>query len=126
MAVLAQQVVLGFHDAGQAAHQHAAFAGEIAVDFLLEGGGEEIAGADGDAEGKGAFLGPSGGILEDGKAGVDAAAVQEVQAHVAARALGRHQDDVDVFRRNDLGLLFVDNGKAVGEIEGIASDSGRL
>ena len=57
MAVLAQHVVLGFHDARQRAHQHAALAGQVAVDFVLEGGREQIARADGNAQRQGAFGG---------------------------------------------------------------------
>ena len=88
VAVLAQHVVLGFHDAGQGAHQDAALAGQVAVDFVLEGGGEQVARADADAEGEAALFGAAGGVLEDGVAGVDAGAGQEVAAHGVPEPLG--------------------------------------
>ncbi len=70
----AEHVVLGLHDARQRAHQHAAFAGQVAEHFVLEGGREQVARADGDAEGQAALLGPAGGVLLDGEAGIDARA----------------------------------------------------
>jgi hypothetical protein len=64
VAMLSQKVVLGFHDAGKSSHEDAAFAGQVAVDFIFESGGEKIPGADGDAHGQGAFPGAAGGVLK--------------------------------------------------------------
>ena len=61
-----------------------------------------------------------GVILLDGKAAVDPAAVQEIGAHAGAGAFGGNQDHVHVFRRDDAGLVVVDDGKAVREIQRIA------
>ncbi len=58
--------VLRFHHARQRAHQDAAFAGQVAVDFVLEGGREQVARADGDAQRQGALPGAPGVILVDG------------------------------------------------------------
>ncbi|MPM69217.1 hypothetical protein SDC9_116161 [bioreactor metagenome] len=80
----AQGGVLGFHHTGQGAHQNAAFAGQIAVHLVLEGGWEEIARAYCNTEGQGAFCSAAGGILKDGKAAVDAAAIQKVGAYTGA------------------------------------------
>ena len=52
MAVVAQHFVLGQPQTVDRAHEHAALAGQVAEDFLLEGGLEQVAGADGDAEGQ--------------------------------------------------------------------------
>jgi hypothetical protein len=115
-----KHVVLRVHDAGQGAHEHAALAGEVAEDFLLEGGREQVARAHRDAESHGAILGAAGGVLLDGEAAVDAGARQEVAAHVQARALGRDHDDVHVGGRNHAGLILIDDGEAVREIDGVA------
>ena len=74
-------------------------------DLVLEGGREQVAGADADAERQAALLGAAGGVLVDGEAGVDAGAGEEVAAHVQARALGRDHDHVHVLRRDDAGLV---------------------
>ena len=44
---------------------------------MLKGGGEEVARADGDTDGQGAFGGAPGGIAFDGEAGIDADAGKE-------------------------------------------------
>jgi len=56
----------------------------------------------------------------DGEAGVDAFAAEEVAADVEAGAFRGNEDDVDVFRRNDLGKVVVDDGEAVRKVEGVA------
>ena len=75
MTVLTENIVLGFHHAGQGAHQDAALTGQVAVDLMLEGGGEQIAGSDGNTQGQGSFFGISRKILEHGITGIDTAAV---------------------------------------------------
>ncbi len=60
-------LILGFHDACQGAHQNAALAGQVTVDFMLECGWEEVSRANGDAERQGAFAGTPGIILFDSK-----------------------------------------------------------
>ena len=107
VAVGAEDLVLGLHDAGQGAHEDAAFPGQVAEDLVLEGGGEQVSGADADADGQAAFFGPSGGVLANGKAGVDAGAGQEIAAHGGAGAFGGHHDDVHVFGRHDMGVFLV-------------------
>jgi hypothetical protein len=59
-------------------------------------------------------------VLLDSKAGVDARAVQEIAAHRGAGALRRDKDHVHILRRDDLGLLLVGDGEAVGEVQRIA------
>ena len=86
--VSAEHVVLRFHDAGQRAHQHAAFAGQVAEHFVLERGREQIAGADADADRQAAFFGAAGGVLLDGEAGIDARAGEEIAAHVRPEPFG--------------------------------------
>ncbi len=120
MAVPAQQVVLGLHHAGQSPHENPALAGEIADDFAFEGRGEKVPGADPDSERQRFFAGLAREVLEDGKARIDAAAVEEVGAHGAAGALRRHQDDIDVRGRDDTGLVLVDDGEAVREVKRVA------
>ena len=95
MAVLAQDVVLRFHHARQGAHQDAALAGQVAVDFILEGGGEEVARANRDAQRPGCAR--SARPVKSwwtAKAAVDPAAGEEVGAHAGAGALGGNQDHI--------------------------------
>ncbi len=126
VTVLAQRVVLRLHQTGQGAHQDAALAGQVAVDLVLEGGGEEIAGADGDPDGQRPFLGASGVVLMNGVAGVDATPGQEVPPHAGPRALGRDQDHVEVVGWHHAGLIVVDDGEAVGEVERVSLAEVRL
>ncbi len=120
MTIGAENVILGLHHAGQGAHEHAAFAGQVTVHFLLEGGREEVAGADADAEGDATFLGATRGILAHGVARVDSSAGKEVAADIQARALGRDHDHVHVFRRDDARLALIDDGESVREVHGVA------
>ncbi len=76
--MLTQDLVLGIHDTGQCAHQHSAFACQIAVNFLFKGGGEKVTRADGNANGQCAFNSTPGIVLENGIAGVDAGACKEI------------------------------------------------
>ena len=117
VAVGAEDVVLRFEDAGQAAHEDTAFADEVTVGFVWERGREEVAGTDGNADGETAFLSAAGGVLEHGEAGVDAGAAEEIAADIEAGTFRRDHDDVHILRRNDAGLLVVGDREAVREIE---------
>ena len=110
---LAKDVVLRFHHTCQRAHKHTALAGEVAVDFILEGGREQITRADGNPQRDRAFIGAPGRILLNGKAGIDAGAIQEVGAHAAARSLRGNQRHIHMRRRDNTGLIFVCDGKAM-------------
>src|SRR5262249_53499572 len=87
---------------------------------------EQVARADGDAQGEDALAGAARRVLVDGEAGVDATALQEQAADGRARALGGDEDNVDVGRRDDAGLLAVDDAEAVREVEGLAFRQVRL
>ncbi len=86
-----------------AAHQTTALAVEVRVDFFLEGGLVEIAGADGDAESDGFFQGFASHVLENGEGGVDSSAFAEEGADGAAGAFRGDEDDIDVGRDVDFG-----------------------
>ena len=66
------------------------------------------------AEGAGALVSATGGVLMHGEAGVDALALEEQPAHGGAGSLGSHKDHIDVSRWDDAGLIFVNNAKAMG------------
>src|ERR1700744_1645934 len=117
MAFLAQHFVLGGEDPLDSAHEGTAFAGEIAVYFFTEIGFEEVAAADGDAEGDNAVLCFACGILEDGVAAVEAAALEEHAAERGAGAFGGDEEYVDVLGGNDAGLFVEGDAEAMGEIE---------
>ena len=72
MTILAEHIVLRFHDTRQCAHQHPTLAGEVAENFVLEVGRKEIAGPDADAHRKAAFFSTTRRILPHRIAGVDA------------------------------------------------------
>jgi len=120
MAVAAQFGVLGFHDARQRAHQHAAFAGEVAVDFHLERRRKEEARSDGDAQRQRPLHRAAGRILVHGKTGVDAAAVEEIAPDGRSGAFRRDHDHVDEVRRNDARLILVNDGKAVRKVKRVS------
>lgn len=103
MAALTEDLVLGEEHAVDAAHEAAALAVQVGVDFLLEGGLVEVARADGDAHGDGFLLGLACDVLEDGDGGVDAAALTEEGSDGAAGAFGGDEDDVDVGGDVDFG-----------------------
>ena len=120
MTVLAEQVVLRFHDARERAHQHTALAGEIAKDFVLECRGKEIARANRDSQRNRPLVRASGRVLLNRETGIDAAARKEIGAHTRARTFGRDENHIHEIRRDDAGLLFVHNRKAVGKVERVA------
>ena len=120
MTVFAERVILRFHDPRQTAHQHAAFAGQVAEDFLLERGREQVTRADGDADGQAALLGAARVILADCETGIDACAGEEVAAHIQAGAFRRDHDHIDILGRNDARLILVHDGEPVREVDRIA------
>jgi len=120
VAALAQNLVLREEHAVDAAHQAAALAVQVAVDFLLKGRLVHVARADGDTECDGLLLGLAGHVLVDGDGGVDAAALAEERAHCAAGTLWCNEDYVNVGWDLDLGLALEDWGETVGEVQGLA------
>ena len=120
MAFFAQYFVLSGKDALYGAHQGTAFAGQVAVNFFTEIGFEKVTAADGDTERYDAFLCFAGGVLEDGVAAVETAALEEHSSQGGAGAFWRYEEYVDVFWRDDAGLFVKGNAEAMGEIEGFA------
>lgn len=119
VATFAQDLVLGKEHSVDTAHQAAALAVEIRVDFAFKGGFIKITTADGDTESNSLLLGLAGYILENSDGRVDATALAEESADGAAGALGCNQDDVDIRWDVNLGLVFEDRGKAMGEVQGL-------
>src|SRR5262249_46352737 len=78
MTVLAQHLVLSQPQPVDGAHQHAAFARQVADHLVVKGRLEQVARADGDAARQAALARPSRCVLVYRKAGVDALALQEV------------------------------------------------
>lgn len=131
-------------------HQDTTLTDEIRVDFLVEGGLIQVSGTNTDTKGNGALLSLAGGILENSEGRVDTATFLEKTTDSEARTLGGDQDNVNIYMmnvnwldmgserfylqkhdtlftlgRNDTGLIFVDNGKTVGEIKGLAGSQER-
>ena len=84
VSVLPECGVLGLHDAGERAHQHAPFTGEITVHLILEGRGEQIARTNCHAHSQSAFQSTSSVILMHGIAAVDAATSEEIGSHAGS------------------------------------------
>jgi hypothetical protein len=61
----------------------------------------------------------AGNILEDGDGGVDTTSLPEESSDSSARALGSDEDDIDIGRNIDLGLVLEDGGEAMGEVESL-------
>src|ERR1043165_747301 len=107
MAVPAQDVILRFHDSGESAHQHTAFASKVAEHFPLKCRREEISRTDTNADGKATLFGAARGVLLDGKAGVDARAGQKIAADRRARTLRRDQDHIHALGWDNAGLFAI-------------------
>src|SRR3989344_3447179 len=120
VSVFAELGVLRFHDARESAHEDAALAREVAVDFVLEGRLEQVARAERDAERERTLFRMARRVLLDGVARVDAATVQRIDADAPARTFGRNEDDVDIFRRLDARLTIEHHAEAVREVERLA------
>lgn len=108
------------HERALSNTHHTALAVQIRVDLLLERGLIHIARANGNADGCGLLPGLARDVLPDGDGRVDATALFEERADGATRALGRDEDDVDVRRRYDFGILLVYDGEAMREVERLA------
>ena len=119
MAPLAEDLILGKEHAVDTAHEAAALAVQIRVDFFFKRGLVQVAGADGDTERDGFFLRLASDILVDGDGGVDAALLFEKTADCSAGAFGCNKDHVNVFRDVNFGKVFEDRGEAMGEVEGL-------
>src|SRR6516164_4931945 len=105
MTVSAEDVVLRFHNPCQRAHEDAAFAGQVTEHFAPERRGEKISGADANADRQAAFFGATGAILLDGKARIDTGTGQKIAPDGSARTFGSGHNYIDVFGRDDSGLI---------------------
>ena len=68
--MLSQDLVLCFKQTSQCSHQDAAFTGKIGINFFFEISFKEITGTYADPQGNHFLFGFTGGILENGVAGV--------------------------------------------------------
>lgn len=59
-------------------------------------------------------------VLVDSDRGVDAPALLEQGADSSSRALGGNEDDINVRRGHDTGVLLVDDREAVSKVESLA------
>ena len=71
VTMLAQSVVLSFHYAGKRTDQNPALTCQVAVDFVLEGGWEQVTRPNGDTQCNTAVMSPARSILLNGKAGIN-------------------------------------------------------
>jgi len=119
VTTLTEDLVLGEEHAVNTTHQATTLTVKVRVDLLLESGLVEVTRADGDTESDSLLLGLAGDILVDGNGRVDTTALTEESTDGTARALGSDEDDVDIRRDLDLGLVLEDGGETVREIEGL-------
>ena len=120
VAVRTEAVVLSFHHAAESAHEDAALADEVGRHFVVEGGREEVAGTDGDADGERILLSLAGSVLRDGIGGVDAGTIEEVATHVRARTLRSDHDHVHILGRIDACDLAVLVSETMREVKRLA------
>jgi len=57
--------------------------------------------------------------LEDGDGRVDTTSLTEKSSDRATRSLGSNEDDIDIGRNIDLGLILEDWGETVREVESL-------
>lgn len=100
-------------------HQATTLTVKVRVNLLLEGGLVQVTGTDGNTEGDSLLLGLAGDVLEDGNGRVDTTTLTEERADGTAGTLGGDEDNVNVGRDLDLGLVLEDGGETVGEVEGL-------
>lgn len=96
------------------------FTVEVRVHLLLEGGLIEVPRPNSDTESNGLLLGLSGDILPDGNTGVDTTALLEESSDGASRAFWSYEDDIDIGRGDNVGIVLVDNREAMREVKGLA------
>ena len=99
---------------------HTTLAVEVRVHLLLERRLVHVSRPNANAEGGRLLLGLPGDVLPDGDGRVDTTALLEQGADGAPRALRGDEDDIDISRGDDVGVLLVDDGETVGEVEGLA------
>lgn len=102
-------------------HQTTTFSVQVRVDLLLECGLVEVTTSDTDTEGNGLLLSLAGNILENSDGGVDTTAVLEESSDSSARSLWCNEDDIDVGRNINLGLVLENWGETVGEVKGLCN-----
>ena len=114
------------HEVNNEKTHHTTLAVQVGVHLLLESGLIHVTGANGDTNSDGLLLSLASNVLPNSNGRVDTAAFLEESTDSAAGTLRGNEDDVDVFRRNDVGVVLVDDRETVGEVEGLAlGDEGR-
>src|SRR5262249_12864264 len=100
--------------------QRASLAGEVAEDFALHCRLEQRTATDADAQRQAAIAPAAGCILVNRVARGDALAVHEATSKSGARTARGNQEHVDVGRRDDTGLIRVDDAEAMCEDKRLA------
>ena len=124
--MLTEYLVLSLEQAFDSTHQRTTLACEVGCSLTLEGGLEQIAGADANTESDGTLLCFSCGVLIDGIRAVESASFKEHGTERSARTLWCHQDDVDILWRYDSSAVVPVNGEAMGVIQSLASGEVRF
>lgn len=99
---------------------HTAFTVKIRVHLFLECRVVHVSRTNANAERNGLLLSLTCYVLEDCDAGIDATALLEQCSDGTTRALGRDKDDINIFRRNNFGVLLVYDRETMREIERLA------
>src|SRR6478672_11688113 len=105
MSAISQHLVLSSENSLDGTHEGSTFAGKVTVHFFAEVGLEQVTATNSNTEGNYSFLSTTGCILENGVAGIEATALQEHPAQGGTGSFWSNQEHVNVFRRNDTGLL---------------------
>ena len=120
MTVLSEDLVLSKEHSLDTSHENTSLSVEIRVDLLLEGSLVGVTASDTHGESDSLLLCLSSDILEDGDGSVDSSSLLEEGSDGSARSLGGSEDDIDVLGWYDLGVILVDDGETVGEVQSLA------
>ena len=103
MASLSQHLILGEKHAMDTAHQAAPFAVEIGPHLFLKSSLVEVSTPNSHTQCNRLLFGFAGDILKHSDRRVNAPSFAEKGSNGAARAFGRHEDDIDVGWNIDFG-----------------------
>lgn len=101
-------------------HQATTLTIQVGVDLLLECGLVQVSTSDTNTKSNGSLLCVTSDILEDGDGRVDTTTLAEKGSDGSARSLWCNEDNIDIGRNVNLGLVLEDWGETVREVESLS------
>lgn len=93
---------------------------KVGVNLLLKGGLIHVTRANADTKGDSFFFGLACNVSPYGNARIDTPTFLEKSTNSTTRTLGSHKDNINIFRRYDVGVIFENYRETMGEIESLA------